>query len=168
MALTLIETAASETANTYCSLAEAETYFESKYHKDNWTAATDANKNIVLVESTRLLDQHFDWEGVKWSSDQALRWPRTGVITPDAYDVDYQTIPQFLKDATAELALHILTEDRTQENDTRGIKSMKAGPLELHLDKGDRQLVIPDAVNEILKFYGSRLESLASADIVRT
>jgi len=167
MAIILIETAASATANTYCSLAEAETYMESKFHKTAWTAATDSQKDIVLAEATRLLDQHYSFVGFKYTELQALRWPRTEVLTPDGYDVAWTTIPQFLKDATAELALYILSSDVTAESDTKGIKEMKAGSLELVLDKNDRGVVIPDPVDEMLKFYGQRLETLASADILR-
>lgn len=167
MALILIETAASASANTYASLAEAELYFDKKYYKDNWSSAATASKNIVLVEATRLLDQHYDWQGSKWTEEQALRWPRSSVVDPDFYDVDFDIIPQFLKDATAELALNILSGDRTAESDTRGIKRMKAGPLELEVDKIDETLVIPDSVDEIVKWYGSRLESQASAEVLR-
>lgn len=168
MALVLDNTAAGASANTYASLAEAETYFEKRYHKTAWSAATDANKNIVLVEATRLLDQHYEWAGGKWTENQALRWPRVGVYDPDGYDVDHESIPQFLKDATAELALYILSSDVTAEDDTRGIKEMKAGSLELKLDKSDRSVEVPDSVNEILKFYGRRLNTSGVAIVKRT
>lgn len=168
MALTLIETAAASNANTYVTLAEAETIMETVFHKDAWTAATDANKKIVLVEATRLLDAHYEWNGIKYTDAQSLRWPRYSVYDPDGDDLDYDSIPSFLKTATALLALSILSEDVTAEPDTAGFKELKVGPLELVVDKIDRSRVIPDTVHQLVKFYGRNIQRSATVPVYRT
>jgi len=156
MALILIATAASSNANTYSTLAEAETYFESRLQKTTWTAATDANKNIALVQSTRMLDEQLNWYGVPYSSTQLLRWPRYSVVDPDGEDVNYDSIPTFLKYATAEFAMQLLVADRQADDDTKGYKRLMVGTLRIDVDKFDRKKVMPKAVWNMVKFYGTK------------
>jgi hypothetical protein len=155
MALTLIATAGASNANTYSTLAEAETYFEKRLHKSDWTDETDANKNIALVMSTRLLDEYFLWHGFQYSSSQALLWPRSNVFDVEGNPVTAGTIPDFLKDATAEFAMFLLAEDKSVESDMKGYKSIKIeGAISLWFDKRDRPDVIPKSVYSILRHYG--------------
>ena len=49
MTITIIATPGASNANSYVTLANAETFFESRLHKTDWTDATDANKNIALA-----------------------------------------------------------------------------------------------------------------------
>lgn len=166
MAVTIIATAMASNANSYCTLAEANDYFETKYHNDTWNNASDDVKRACLIWATRLLDQHYVWDGYKYTDTQALRWPRSGVYDMDGFDIDYQTIPQFLKNATAEYAEFLIANDRTAEQDTRGYKKMKVGSLELTIDKNDRIDAVPDPVDEILKSYG-RKRSRRNTKVVR-
>lgn len=168
MALVLVNTAGATNANTYASLAEAETVMESVFHKDAWSSAATDNKNIVLVEATRLLDEHYDWEGIKYTADQSLRWPRYSVLDPDGEDVDYESIPDFLKTATALLALSILSEDVTTELDTDGFTKLKVGSIELEANVNYRKNTVPDNVHQIVKFYGTRLQNSGFATVLRT
>lgn len=174
MSLTLIATPGATNANTYSTKAEASAvggYFETRLFKATWTAASTANKNTALVWATRLLDEWVDWYGSIVDDDQALRWPRYGVETPDGYDVDFETIPQFLKDATAELAVHLLAGDPTAAPDTQGFSRLKVGSLELDIDKTDRdgETVIPDSVKAIVERYGTirRRGSGGTAQLMR-
>jgi len=147
-------TSGSATANTYCTLVEANAYYDMRLHRTNWEGSYADEQNRALLMSTRILDEHFNWIGCKYTVEQSLRWPRSSVLTPDGYDVDYTTIPQFLKNATAELAGYLIFEDKTVESDTKGFSRLKADVLEMVIDKTDRAGVIPDSVYNMLKFYG--------------
>lgn len=154
MALILIHTAGDASANTYVSLADAESYFESRLHKDAWDNAETADKNAALVWATRLLDSQMDWVGNVVTTTQALRWPRSGVVTEEGLNVDSSTIPQFLKNAVCEMALLLLSTDRTAENPMDKMSKIRVGPVEIGLRwTSPSQQVIADQVYEYLKHY---------------
>lgn len=155
MALVLVATPGGATSNTYCTVAEADTYHEAHYYASTWNAATTANKNIVLVMATRLLDQLVMWDGNKETTSQALRWPRTSIYDLDGHYISSGTIPQFLKDATAEFARILLASDRTADAETAGFKRIVIDDIELEVDKFDRPQTIPKSVWIIIKTYGS-------------
>jgi len=154
MALTLVATAAGESSNTYCTLVEADSYHETRLHNEDWTDANDTNKNAALVWATRLLDEMVDWVGTKYTTAQALRWPRSGAYNLDNEDYDYDTIPQWLKNATAEFAMYLLSEDRQAEDDMMGFKEITLDVITLKADKYDRPHTIPKSVWDIIQPYG--------------
>jgi hypothetical protein len=157
MAITLDATAAGASSNAYCTLAEAETYMESRLHKASWTAATDANKNAAIAWATRILDEELDWDGSIYSSTQSLRWPRIGVYTRDGYAISDSTIPQFLKNATAEFALKLIEEDRTTDYSMAGLKKIVIeGAVQLTADKSIRKPSIPESVYNMVSFCSVR------------
>lgn len=110
MALTIVATAGSATANSYITLAEAETYMEARNNISLWTAASDATKNIALVEAQRELTT-MSWQGLRTDTVQSLAWPRQNVTNPDDpnRDVfDSDEVPQRVKDAQSEWALEFI------------------------------------------------------------
>ena len=160
MALILVATAGAANANTYATLAEANTYHtELRLHSETlWKAKTTDEKNRALAWATKLIDENFDFNGVPSYEDQALRWPRTNVYTIDGDEIDYETIPQFLKNATAEFAYFLLIEDRTEETnrDLKGFKYMKIGEMSMVVDPYTGKPVIPPSVVAMLSDYGRK------------
>jgi len=154
MALTLDATVGGTDSNTYCTLAEADTYHDSRLDNTNWTAATDDNKNRALVTATRLLDEWTRWKGSSNTSTQSLLWPRIDVLDRQGLEFSALIIPAFLKDAEAEFAFWLLGSDRTADSDTRGFSSLSAGAVSANIDKFDRPHVVPDSVSSMLSFYG--------------
>lgn len=149
MSLTLVvETGAGlTTANSYASVAEGDAYHDAHLYSDAWDDATDATKDIVLAWATRLLDEQVPWKGTKASIGQALQWPRYSVPDRDGITIiDADEIPAWLKNATAELARHLIGEDRTADSDTKGFKSIKVGEIALEIDREDRKPILPKAV----------------------
>ncbi len=160
MALTLVATAGDASANTYISLADAETYFESRLYATDWSGATTGNKNIALVYATRLIDQQMAFIGVKAEDTQALQWPRTGAIDRNGYPIDYTTIPDEITYATAEFALFLLGEDRASDPAGQGIKQIQVDVISIKFDATTVKPVMPQAVWNILKFYGVKASSV--------
>lgn len=160
MALTLTATPGAANANTYVTKAEASAvggYWETRLFRTTWTGASVADRNAALVWATSLLDYWVDWYGAVVDDEQALRWPRYDVQTVDNVLIDYDEIPTFLKDATAELAGHLLAGDPTDAPDTLGFSRMKVGSLEIDVDKSDRdsETTIPDHVKAMVEPYGT-------------
>jgi hypothetical protein len=150
--LTLVATAGASNANSYITLADAETYFLARPFASTWNAATSTNalKEQALVFATKLLDRE-KWHGTKGittagASTQALAWPRQWAPTLEAdavpqpiaeYFIDTTigyysslTVPTPIKDATCELALEILragTTDPFTKDGTRNIAAKGLG-----------------------------------------
>ena len=156
MALTLVATAGGLTSNTYCTQAEALTYHEAHLYASTWTGATSANKDKALAMATRLLDEQINWYGWKSSNNQALAWPRIGIYDKEGVSLASNTIPTFLKNATAELARLLIASDRTVENEMKGFKSINIGKGAVHIipDRYDRPGVIPPSVWAIIRPFG--------------
>jgi hypothetical protein len=153
VAVVVVATAGSASANSYVTLAEAESYFESRLNVTAWSAATTDTKNRAIVQATRHLDSTLDWVGERSSTSQALAWPRTGVLTRDEDDyLDDATIPQVLKDATCEQALAELGANRASDPGGRGLQRVQAGDVEVEFDgpTASVQYVLADLVVAML------------------
>jgi hypothetical protein len=162
MAVILIATPSGITSNTYCLLSEANSYFEAVIdHSNVWEPATEENKNKSLVWATRLIDESYQWNGVKAIEAQSLRWPRSSVYDPDGILLDYATIPNFLRNATAEMAKQIMVSDRLlprkQQVQQKEVGSLKMIYFELK-ELDFNSTIIPRAVHHMLQAYGLFLE----------
>lgn len=156
MALAVITTPAATDANSYASIAEANAYHETRLHSDTWTTADDATKAVALVEATRLLDVMYEWAEWPTTQTQALQWPRAGV--EDALRrqyIDDHTIPQRLKEATAEYARQLIDSDRTADNqvEAQGLKSLTAGSVSLSFKDNVYAKIVPDAVLNLIPYW---------------
>lgn len=166
MAVVIVATPKSATANSYVTLVEADTYHEGVLYSEAWDDATDDEKNRALVTATSMLDVWFEWFGDATTLTQRLFWPRRGVLKPGVSDgqiqsavvndwhepyghlLDQDVVPDLIKEATSELARNLLIEDRTadSETQTQGLKSLKAGPVALEFTGSGGAKPIPDAV----------------------
>ena len=87
MAITIVATAGSATANSYLTLTDANAIIEGLVEDDDvtaWSSATDDQKNRALYTSTIRIDRE-RFLGARATDTQALQWPRTGVRKPDTY-----------------------------------------------------------------------------------
>lgn len=125
---------------------------------------TGSERERALIFSTRVLDEMMVWYGSKRTEEQALRWPRSGAHTQDGESIDYDTIPDLLEVATAELALVLLGKDKFKLPAIlgQGIQSARVGPLSVVVDKAAVEEVIPQNILSILSPLGY-LESEAQS-----
>lgn len=167
--MALDATAGGANANSYSTVAEADAYHATHLYASAWTAATTPNKEAALIWATRLLDEQVEWYGDVTSLTQALRWPRQQVFQRDGQRyLDPTTIPLFLKNATAELARHLLLGDRTQERSI-GIQSVVADAVEVVFDKLDVKPILPPSVRSLVQAYGEvQGPGSGTAKLVRT
>ena len=156
MSLTLINTTSSTTANSYVSLATAGLYIEENIHvSSTWASLSTSDREASLIYATSLLDTQVSWMGLKASSTQALEWPRTDCYDRNEYSVDDASIPAEIQRATSFYAYFLSQENRVDEDDTFGFKSLKAGSLAMVIDKYDRKETMPNTVWDMIKWYGT-------------
>ncbi len=136
MAVTVVATVGSASANSFVTLAEADTYMEGKLPSPTtWDAASDDTCNRALVSAARWLSA-LAWLGDRADATQALSWPRSSVVDPtdpDGLEFDTDEIPQALKDAQCELALLMVnagTTDLAGAHATDGVLRKRVDVIE--------------------------------------
>jgi hypothetical protein len=171
---TLVATPGALTANSYCTVAEADTYHDERLFTDDWTGASADDKTVALIWATRQLDQLYAWTNFPTSerSLQALQWPRSGMLDVDQIsNIADNVIPRELKWATAEFARQLIAANRTADSDveTQGITSLSAGPISLAFKDSVRAKVVPDAVAAYIPYWwGVQRGKGGSAPVTRS
>ena len=174
MSVTLVATAGAVDANSYATLAEAQAYYDTRVIVDGWEGADD--QSVLLMMATRVIDAMLSprrtfvapsgnrsgyyinrptWSGARPATNLSrLAWPRSGMFDRNGVAISSLVIPQELKDATAELAGALGTNDSTLDNDVavQGITSIKAGPVALTFAEGAALIakVLPESVLDLL------------------
>jgi hypothetical protein len=160
MAITIVETAGSASANSYCSAAELAAYLDTCLHvSDAVTAATPDTKNRALVSATRLLDEQIEWDGDPAEpGTQALQWPRSGLLDDKGEELAEGTIPTRLKNATAELARLLIDSDLTASSSSDGIQQLQVGSVGITFNTSNppKRKVIPDSVWQMVSLWGEK------------
>lgn len=128
MAITIVATPGSASANSFVTEAEAIAYAATRLNLSGWTTVTGStateDEKKALVEATREISRLI-FSGYVTDAVQVLAWPRSGVINVDS-PVDAvvgtytgypeyadNVIPTRLKEATIELAMEALKAGAT-------------------------------------------------------
>jgi hypothetical protein len=149
-------------AESYLSVADADSYFEtmrgdeSTYAAD-WGAVstTTAIKEACLRWATRLIDRHWAFDGEKSTTTQKLRWPRSYVEDIEGDEIDGDIIPEDLQHATAEMARALLVDPERVEDQEVGLSSLSVAVIQLAFDKYDRAGTLPGPVKRLLSSFGT-------------
>ena len=185
MALVLVKEDGSglANANAYANAADGDAYHEGHLYASAWTAATNATKEKALVMATRLIDGLFQFNGYKRLSTQSLQWPRRECRDPDVSNgivpglllvrgpfMDETKVPALVVNATCELARELIKQDRTDDPDGEGLRSLDlVGSLALEFETPNRQPVVPSIVQTWLGKFGEYIAgSKGMARLVRT
>ena len=185
MALTLVveDGSGKSDANSYVSVAEADSYNEGHVSTSGWDALTTGQKEAALVMAARTIDGSFQFKGFKTVQTQALQWPRDSVKDPDSDDSVYprnlstrfnefanDTVPQIVKNAAIEMARElVLTGDSVSGfHQGAGLKSVSIdGFTKIEFDKMDIKKMIPRAVITYLSKIGTPLFGMRTARVTR-
>jgi len=136
MSLTVEDGTGKTDADSYLSVADADTYNTSHSASAAWIAAVEATKEKALRLATQYLDVRYDgrWKSYRTNETQALAWPRAYAIDEDGYYWDSDQMPQRLEDATAELALRVVGGDTLLSDITKPgtikSQSVTVGPIQ--------------------------------------
>lgn len=156
--------------NSFVTITEAESYFYDRLNQTSWDSATDETVERALVTATGILDD-LDWGGTAIpTTSYPLSWPRDitywdtksggyETLEDDRTTSDMGTIPEDIKKATYELALHLIKNMSTIEDQSSGsprLKDLSVGSISLTFDLGSgisNFNELPDHIqNIIVKF----------------
>lgn len=139
MALVVEDGTGLSTAESYISVADADTYHVARGHT-TWTG-TDAVKEAALRVATTYIDGTYRtrFPGTKLTKEQALQWPRSGATDAEGWEIEETEIPTALKNATAEAAWRELVTPGSLNPDLEAGGSVvrersKAGPVEVETE----------------------------------
>ena len=125
------------TANSYLTAVEALAILDVKPTQlAAFSALSAQDQDNYLIWASGWLDDYMDWKGDKTVATSGLRWPRCGVYDCDGILIDENTIPDQLKQATAELAVWLINNAAAgsggeSSNLPEGIKRVKADVVEV-------------------------------------
>ncbi len=158
--MTLTVTPGSASADSYATLAEANTY-----HTDHGNAAwvgSDAVKEVALRRAVVWVDFEYrsQWPGIRTDGrDQALSWPRSSAFDAEGVPIPVTEVPSEVKDAQMESALREVVETGSLSPDYVGsarVISEAVGPLKTTFaDVGG-----PSALAPVLSIVDGILASL--------
>jgi hypothetical protein len=156
--------------NSFVTITEAESYFYDRLNQASWDSATDETVERALVTATGILD-NLDWGGTATPTAlYPLSFPRDitywdtksggyETLEDDRSTTSYGTFPEDIKKATYELALHLIKNMSTIEDQSSGsprLKDLKVGSISLTFDLGSgisNFNELPDHIqNIIVKF----------------
>jgi hypothetical protein len=107
VAVTIDPTVAGASANSYVTLAEANSYFASRLGSSAWTDAPDDDtRKAALVTAANRIEAEL-YRGARATDAQRLAWPRSGVWKT-GFALPTDSLPEFVKRAQMEEALALL------------------------------------------------------------
>lgn len=125
----------------YGALAAANAYFAAASQGAPWLAAESSLRNQALVTATRVFERT-GWSGNPTDTvvpvppatlplsagEQALQWPRTGLVDRNGVALDSTSIPTDVINGNFEYALDLINTPSVQTDDVRGsnVKSTKS------------------------------------------
>jgi len=113
-------------------------------------AAVDTMREQWLRKATEYMISAYRnrWQGVRLDEDQALDWPRVGVVV-DSWEVDNDSVPTVIERACAELALRA-SEGDLLDDLTQAVLSEKVGVIEVTYDRLSPQTKRYSAIEKML------------------
>lgn len=180
MALTLITTAGSATANAYASVATVTTILEGIPGTAAWASTDNEKQKSAIMYATWALDNLVKWKGYVTSPGQALMFPRRGlhnrlgeIYQWGTTELDWTIIPAFLERATAVGAFTYATTSRVAEQDGSAISSVAIPGLSVTMGSGggssnSARPLIPSNVYEIIRDYATVVQGYTAARVRRS
>lgn len=144
-------------ANSYVTVEEADDYLVQNIHvSEAWAALDQTNKEYLLSWASRYLDQHARWNGYQTYPTLTLKWPRMYVRDPNGCGfLDPHAIPVQIKQATMELARHLMQDDLSAPRGQDGLKEVKVDVIEIVFNSDYRLPKVPPELQWLLDGLGA-------------
>lgn len=187
------------TYNSFATIAEADNYHSRRLGNNLWISADNEVKTKAIFNATDILHRQ-NWIGVPTDYEQNLAFPRMYVPSRNSIDTDDDTvsqrglgrgyaqqtvqygysylpsdsIPQFVKDATAELANFFIVKDASGKNEMSQyddqVSDIKLGNMTIKLREENNYITsLPHQVLFMIKdFLETIKETDSSIKIVRS
>lgn len=143
--------------NSYCPIEQAEAYFAARLHAEAWTGAGEAERNIALVQASRLFNTLLVW----LDADGEVMSVEPGELARISDPV--------LAWACCEMALDLLQDDPMTRDGMEGLSRIKLGELEIEKDARSKR-AIPAHILALLGRFARLRDSVSgcSIPIIRT
>ncbi len=141
-------------ADSYVSVAQADSYVSDTFFSGEWVTNDTTTKEKLLKNATRLIDSFFDFNGEKSVATSSLRWPRTGVYDKDGIEISSALVPKGIIFATIEMAIALQANNFVGENESRGVSSVKVDAIEIQFERSEKTLKIPSSVTHYIRGLG--------------
>ena len=160
-------------AESYISVADADTYFANRGNAV-WAAITDIpTKEQLLRAATDYMRQNYRlrWVGMRVTITQGLDWPRAWVPivdSPSGYRafpayLALNVVPQEVSSACAELAVRASSAPLSPDLTTQ-VTQETVGPITVHYQPGARQAPYFQSIDNLLAPY---LKARGGVDVAR-
>ena len=167
--------------NSFATVSEADSYFDAQFNNTDWF--NSAQQSEALVTASGILNR-LSWKGTaRPTTAFPLAWPRSVTLTlpirgtettlrddrvqpvaasgsTPAVAATMGTIPTFIKEATYELALHIIRNGVTNignESGSAPVRDLTVGSIRLTFDLSGRTrkeyIDVPSIVHSIIAPY---------------
>lgn len=107
--------------DSYISLTDANTYFNSRYNSGEWALLEDSVKETLLKSAVRVIDVYCDFKGWKTDEDQLLEFPRND-----------EDIPENIKIAQCEIAFAIYNNENINDEKEAQLTKLKVDIIEFN------------------------------------
>lgn len=140
-------------SESYISVAGADTR-QANLGNDTWAPLTTAEKEEALRRATQYMLQAYRqrWIGLRLSINQALDWPRWGVVIDEFYPVASNIVPTDIANACSDLAFKAAAGDLAPDL-AQGVIRKKIGPIETEYNRGSPQFTRFRAIDMMLAPY---------------
>lgn len=183
------------TYNSFATIAEADNYHGRRLGNNLWISADNEVKTKAIFNATDILNRQ-NWIGVPTDYEQNLAFPRMYIPSRNSIDTNDDTssqrgldrgqaqygysylpsdsIPQFVKDATAELANFFIVKDASGKNEMSQyddqVSDIKLGNMTIKLREENNYITsLPHQVLFMIKdFLETIKETDSSIKIVRS
>jgi len=151
VAATIDATLKGASANSYVTLEDANTYFETVPDSSTWVDKTNDQRNRAIISATRWIDA-LSFYGNRCTETQALKWPREDYKV-DGIELACTLIPVGIEVATYELARALAndTDAITGTTGTTGLyDEVELGELKV---KYKDSSMTPGVINNVFDVY---------------
>lgn len=141
MALTVEDGTGKAGAESYASVATADTYLAARGYT-LWATMSEAEREQALRRATEYMEGAYGlkWQGYRRTDTQALAWPRYDVPKPDTdgYYYDDDEIPAAVVNACCMLAFKAASGELAEDLDAP-VTEETVGPITVRYAQGARQ-----------------------------
>lgn len=153
--------------DSYISLVDANTYFNTRVDVAAWTASSDPEKEKALATAAALMNEII-WVGVAASDSQVLAFPRAGdymdPVLGKVVTLNTAQIPQRIKAANCEQAYQLLNNDGLLD-ETGRVSKIKVDTIELSGLDSNESLPPRFSLTAQNLFYPLTMEGAAALNI---
>lgn len=150
---TVISIVGDPTANSYVTVAEADSYFSDSFGRSLWAQTSSGDREAAVITASRYLDQYMTWMGHRSTSEQAMEWPRIDTFDKTGRPYPTNIVPGPVRFATFELAYYIV-ENGGLSFAPQNIDRVKVGPVDVEFTKNSVDEGIPSFVENLVAHIG--------------